>query len=67
MGGWGTVREVIPEIVDTERLLMKRASVEDARDLFATHTADPEVVRCMPWAPHADVEVTKDFFKDQVD
>lgn len=46
--------------------MLRRASIEDAGELFASYTADPEVVRYMPWEAHGDIETTREFLRRQV-
>ena len=50
-----------PEELETERLLLRKPRPEDAPALFASYTADPEVVRYVTWAAHESVEDTRAF------
>ncbi|MGA7272161.1 MAG: GNAT family N-acetyltransferase, partial [Acidimicrobiia bacterium] len=45
------------------RLLLSRAAVGDAPDVFRRYAADPDVIRFMPWGAHPDVETTRAFLR----
>lgn len=57
------MRRVIPERMETPRLLLFRAAPDDAEELFERYTADPEVSLYMPWSPHRSVEETRAFLR----
>lgn len=44
-----------PEIIETERLRLRRMRPDDARMIFETWAQDPDVSRYMTWKPHTDV------------
>ena len=46
------------EIIETERLILRRFTIEDAEDMFNGWCNDPEVTRFLTWPPHDNVEVT---------
>lgn len=46
--------------IDTERLLLRRFSVDDAADVFH-HARDPDVARLTSWDPHQSIEDTRRF------
>lgn len=48
----GTVR------LQTERLILRRFTVEDAPAVYANWASDPEVTRYLTWPVHASAEVT---------
>ena len=45
--------------IETQRLILRRARVEDAEAMFHNWTNDPEVTKYLTWPPHGDVEITK--------
>lgn len=50
-----------PDELPTERLRLRPPVPADAEAIFAHYATDPQVTRFMPWAPHADVSVTRTF------
>lgn len=52
---------LLPEQIDTRRLRLRVPRAEDAAAIFAAYAQDPEVCRFMVWAPHDDLEVTRQF------
>jgi [ribosomal protein S5]-alanine N-acetyltransferase len=50
----------------TERLRLRPPALDDAEAIFRAYATDPEVTRFVPWAPHADLEVTRTFLRDAV-
>jgi len=56
----GTVR------LETERLILRRFTAEDAAAMFANWANDPEVAQYVLWEPHGTVEVTQQLLADWV-
>ena len=52
------------KIIETERLILRRFTMDDAEMMFRNWASDPEVSKYLPWSPHADVEVTKMVLED---
>ncbi|ADN02712.1 GNAT family N-acetyltransferase [Spirochaeta thermophila] len=50
----------------TERLLLRRFTLEDAPAVYETWARDPEVTRFLTWSPHASVEKTRSFLEEAV-
>ncbi|HUM00161.1 MAG TPA: GNAT family N-acetyltransferase [Mycobacterium sp.] len=48
----------MPELVGA-RVVLRAPRIEDAEDLFATVTADPEVTEFLSWTPHRNVDETR--------
>jgi len=48
-----------PEIIQTDRLCLRRALVEDAGAIFATYGWDLEVTKYLSWKPTGDIEDTR--------
>ena len=40
--------------LETERLLLRRFTVDDAPQMFRNYASDPEVTKYLTWAPHKD-------------
>lgn len=45
--------------IETHRLILRRAKIEDAEVMFNNWANDPEVTKYLTWPPHGNVEVTK--------
>ncbi|MGB3050299.1 MAG: GNAT family N-acetyltransferase [Polyangiales bacterium] len=56
-----------PDQLETARLLLRRARVEDAEPAFESYASDPKVTRYMTWAAHTNAEQTRDFFQQTID
>jgi RimJ/RimL family protein N-acetyltransferase len=50
-----------PSTVETERLLLRRPTIEDAPAIFEGYAQDPDVVRHVMWRPHRSIEDTHDY------
>lgn len=49
--------------LETERLILRKISVNDAEEAFNNWTDDHEVTKYVTWKPHGNVETTKELFK----
>jgi RimJ/RimL family protein N-acetyltransferase len=56
-----TRRPAAPAIVTTERLLLRRPTAADARDVFARYASDPEVTKYLGWPTHRSIADTETF------
>ena len=45
--------------IETERLILRKAKIEDAEAMFRNWANDPEVTKFLTWPPHDNVEITK--------
>lgn len=50
--------------IETERLLLRELTVEDAEHIYRTWTSDPRVTKFMTYPTHESVEVTKEWLAD---
>jgi RimJ/RimL family protein N-acetyltransferase len=55
---------MFPEILETQRLLLRRPRAADADALFSAYAQDREVTRYLIWTPHDSVETTRAFVTD---
>lgn len=46
---------ILPETIDTPRLLLRKPLIEDAAAVFEAYGRDPEVTRFLAWRPHEGV------------
>lgn len=54
------VHHVGTQAITTKRLILRRFTVEDAKDMFNNWASDPRVTRYLTWEPHESVKVTRD-------
>lgn len=47
--------------LETDRLILRRFNIDDAREMFYNWASDEEVVKYLTWSPHKNVEVTEEF------
>ena len=45
--------------IETPRLILRRAKIEDAEPMFRNWANDTEVTKYLTWPPHGSLEVTK--------
>ena len=45
--------------IETERLILRRAVMEDAEPMFANWASDPEVTKYLTWPTHENVDVSR--------
>lgn len=46
--------------LETERLVLRKFTEEDASDMYNNWASDPEVTKFLTWSAHKNIEVTKD-------
>lgn len=51
----------IPEIIETERLILQRLKYEDAEEIFYTYASKPEATRFVSWPTHESIRDTRNF------
>ncbi len=52
--------------LETERLILRRFTVDDAQAMYNNWACDPEVTRYLMWPTHTGVEVTRSVLEDWV-
>ena len=52
--------------IETDRLILREFSLDDAEAMFRNWASDPEVVKYLTWPAHADVDVSREVLKDWV-
>lgn len=53
--------------IRTERLILRRFTVEDAPEMFANWASDAAVTKYMSWPPYEEPEAVADWLKEQVE
>ncbi len=55
-----------PELIHTERLVLRPPRLSDAESIFRAYAQDAEVTRYVVWRPHKSVQETERFLADRV-
>lgn len=55
------------QTIETPRLILRRAKMEDAEAMFRNWANDTEVTRYLTWPPHESIEVTQSLLQSWVD
>ena len=50
--------------IETERLLLRQFTIQDAAAMYKNWASDPEVTKFLMWSHHAHVEVSKEVLTD---
>ena len=50
-------------VLETERLLMRRPTKDDASAIFNSYASDPDVTKYLRFSPHKTLQDTHDFIK----
>ncbi|MEM7138329.1 MAG: GNAT family N-acetyltransferase [Myxococcota bacterium] len=56
-----------PEAIETERLTLRRPTLDDAQPAFDTYTSDPTISRYLAWSAHTSTAQTREFFQQTID
>jgi ribosomal-protein-alanine N-acetyltransferase len=52
-----------PEILETERLKLRKPLLSDAEEIFRRYAQDPEVTKYLTWRPNRKLQETRDFVR----
>ena len=50
--------------IETERLILRKFSLDDVSDAYNNWLSDPDVAKYMQWDAHTDIEQTNQYYKD---
>ncbi len=56
----------IMPVLETERLLLRRLTLQDAHDVFS-YASDPEMTRYLMWSPHKSIDDSLTFIASAID
>ena len=45
--------------LETDRLILRKATMDDAQDMFDNWASNPNVTKFMTWPTHSNIEITK--------
>ncbi|MFG1691558.1 GNAT family N-acetyltransferase [Gemmatimonadota bacterium] len=51
------------DLIETERLRLRRPVPEDAESIFTEYAQDPDVTRYLSWVPHTSIDETRAFLQ----
>ena len=54
------------QLIETNRLILRRFRVEDAGDMYSNWASDPEVTRFLTWPVHPSIDVTRGLLTEWV-
>ena len=57
------MRHTGTQTIATERLTLRRFTIEDAENMYYNWANDPEVTRYLTWQPHKSVEETAEILQ----
>ena len=49
------------ERIETQRLILRKPTMDDAAAIFSRYASDPEVTRFLSWPAHTSIEMTREF------
>ena len=52
--------------IETNRLILRRFTIDDAEAMYKNWASDPDVTKFLTWQPHADVDVSKAILEEWV-
>lgn len=54
------------QTIETSRLVLRRAQIEDAQPMFNNWASDPEVTKFLTWTPHDNLNITKGILENWI-
>lgn len=66
-GGTGRAEGTAPEIIRTDRLVLRKPRLTDAEAIFEGYARDPEAVRYLTFTPYAEVEPLREFIRGRLE
>ena len=58
---------MIPTTLETERLTLRPATLNDARSIYDSYAQDPQVTRFLCWRPHQSIQETRSHLKQTIE
>ncbi len=52
--------------IDTERLILRKFTLDDAEDMYNNWASDPEVTKFLTWSPHGSADFTRTLLEDWI-
>lgn len=57
----------LPELIETNRLLLQRLRYEDAEEIFFAYASKPEATKFLSWPAHVEIENSRAFLRYAID
>ncbi|MBK5277392.1 MAG: GNAT family N-acetyltransferase [Bacteroidia bacterium] len=57
------MRLLLPERIETKRLILQRLRYEDAEEIFYTYASKPEATKYVSWPTHERISDTRNYLK----
>ena len=54
------------QLLETERLILRRFEIEDAQAMYTNWASDPDVTKYLTWPVHASADVSKTILKEWI-
>lgn len=54
---------LLPEQIETKRLVLQRLKYEDAEEIFYAYASKPEATKYVSWATHERIKETRDYLR----
>ena len=61
-----TVKDLGTKRLETERLILRRFTLEDAEKMYENWAGDPEVTKFLTWSTHESAETSRQILKEWV-
>ena len=61
-----TVKDLGTKRLETERLILRRFTLEDAEKMYENWAGDPEVTKFLTWPTHESAEISRQILKEWV-
>lgn len=52
--------------ISTERLILRRFSIDDAEAMYKNWASDPDVTKYLTWSPHTSIDVSKAILEEWI-
>ena len=62
----GTLNKAGTQRIETQRMILRRFKIEDAKDMYHNWASDSEVTRYLTWPAHSSVEATRNLLREWV-
>lgn len=54
------------QLLETDRLILRRATLDDAEPMFRNWASDPEVTKYLTWPPYENAAGVEEFIREQI-
>lgn len=54
------------QVINTEKLVLRRFSIEDVNDMYNNWASDPKVAEFLTWPAHQSVDFTRELLEEWI-